>query len=188
GRTVLENAAQEPEVDDLIAFLNQMGAKIKRVEPRVIAIDGVAKLQAADYTVMYDRNEAVTFACAALATKGNVFVCHAEEKNLGAFLEAVKQIGGGVEVERRGIKFFYKGPLRATDIVTRPYPGFMSDWMSLWGILMTQAKGESTIHETIFENRFAFTKELKKMGAKIELFNPKVENPSAYKDGISLQL
>ncbi|HUW24300.1 MAG TPA: UDP-N-acetylglucosamine 1-carboxyvinyltransferase [Patescibacteria group bacterium] len=177
GKTILENAAQEPEVDDLIAFLNQMGAKINRVEPRTIVIEGVDKLHGTDYTVMYDRNEAVTFGCAALATKGDVFVLHAEEKDLGAFLMAVKKAGGGFEVERRGIRFFYKDPLKAVNITTRPHPGFMTDWMPLWGILMTQAEGESVIHETIFENRFAFVNELKKMGAKIELFNPVVENP-----------
>jgi UDP-N-acetylglucosamine 1-carboxyvinyltransferase len=154
-----------------------MGAKITRSEPRTIVIEGVEKLRGVDYTVMYDRNEAVTFGCAALATKGDVFVLHADEKNLGAFLRAVKKIGGGGEVERRGIRFFYKGPLRATNITTQPHPGFMTDWMALWSILMTQAEGESIVHETIFENRFAFVNELAKMGVKIELFNPPVENP-----------
>jgi UDP-N-acetylglucosamine 1-carboxyvinyltransferase len=182
GETILENAAQEPEVDDLIAFLNQMGAKITRVEPRTIVIEGVERLHGVDYTVMYDRNEAVTFGCAALATSGDVFVLHAEEKNLGAFLEAVKKAGGGFEIERRGIRFFSKGPLKATSITTRPYPDFMTDWMPLWSILMTQAEGESIIHETIHNNRFAFTHELSKMGAKIELFNPVVKNPEEVYD------
>lgn len=177
GKTVLENAAQEPEVDDLISFLNLMGAKIRREEPRTIVIDGVEKLYGTDYTVMFDRNEAVTFACAALATKGDVFVRQADPKNLASFLEAVKKTGGGYEIENCGIRFYYKKPLKAYDITTRPYPGFMTDWMSLWGILMTQAKGESIIHETIFENRFAFINVLKKMGAEAELFNPKVDSP-----------
>lgn len=177
GKSTLRNVAQEPEVDDLIFFLNQMGAKIKRVEERTIEIEGVKKFRPADYTVMYDRNEAVTFACAALATKGDIFVNHAEEKNLQAFLEAVEKIGGGYELGKRGIRFFYKGLLKAVSVITRPHPGFMTDWMGVWSILMTQAKGVSLVHETIFENRFAFVNELKKMGAKIELFNPKVENP-----------
>lgn len=180
GKTILENAAQEPEVDDLIAFLNQMGGKISRVEPRTIVIKGVDELKPADYTVMYDRNEAVTFACAALATKGDVFVLHAEEKYLGAFLEAVKKVGGGYQIDRRGIRFYYQGQLRATDVITQPYPGFMTDWMGLWSILMTQAEGESIVHETVFENRFAFVNELKKMEAKIELFNPKVDYSEAF--------
>ena len=177
GKTILENAAAEPEVDDLIAFLNQMGAKIKRVKSRTIVIEGVDEFHGADYTVMYDRNEAVTFGCAALATKGDVFVLRADKENLRAFLEAVKNCGGGYEIEERGIRFFYKGPLKATSITTQPYPGFMTDWMPLWSILMTQAEGESIIHETIHNNRFAFVHELSKMGAKIELFNPAVKNP-----------
>jgi UDP-N-acetylglucosamine 1-carboxyvinyltransferase len=182
GKTILENAAAEPEVDDLIAFLNQMGAKIVRTEPRTIVIEGVDSLHEVDYTVMYDRNEAVTFGCAALATSGDVFVLHADKENLGAFLEAVKKAGGGCEIERRGIRFFYKGPLKATSITTQPYPGFMTDWMPLWSILMTQAEGESIIHETIHNNRFAFTHELSKMGAKMELFNPVVKNPEEVYD------
>lgn len=177
GRTILENAAAEPEVDDLITFLNQMGARIKRVEPTKIVIDGVKKLKGADYTVMFDRNEAVTFACTALATRGDVFVRQADPKNLTAFLEKIKAIGGGFEVENRGIRFYYKKPLKATNIITAPYPGFMTDWMSLWSILMTQAQGESLVHETIHNNRFVFANELIKMGAKIDLFNPEVGNP-----------
>jgi len=177
GRTVLENAAEEPEVDDLIAFLNQMGAKIRRDDSRTIVIDGVKKLKPAEYTIMFDRNEAVTFACAALATQGDVFVRNADARKLGAFLEAVEKAGGRYEVENRGIRFYYRKPLQAVDITTRPYPGFMTDWMSLWAVLMTQAKGESIIHETIFENRFAFLKELQKMGVKVEFFNPRVDDP-----------
>lgn len=177
GETILINAAEEPEVDDLISFLNLMGAKIRREGSRTIVIEGVEKLHASDYTVMFDRNEAVTFACAALATKGDVFVKQAEAANLSSFLEAVKKIGGGYETENRGIRFFYKGNLKAGNIITSPHPGFMTDWMNLWGILMTQAEGESIIHETIFENRFTFVNVLNKMGAKIDLFNPKVKNP-----------
>lgn len=177
GITILENAAAEPEVDDLIVFLNKMGAKIKRVEPKTIVIEGVDKFHSASHSVMPDRNEAVTFACAALATQGDVFVNKADPQVLTAFLEAVNKAGGGYEIYPTGIRFFYKGLLKATNIVTRPYPGFMTDWMALWAVLMTQAYGTSIIHETIFENRFAFVESLKKMGAKIELFNPRVPNP-----------
>lgn len=177
GKTILENAAVEPEVDDLIGFLNRMGAKIKRTEPRTIVIEGVNEFNPADYSVMPDRNEAVTFACAALATKGDVFVRQADSKVLKVFLEAVEQIGGGFEIKNGGIRFYHKGDLKALNIVTRPYPGFMTDWMAVWMILMTQTKGECIVHETIFENRFAFVSALQKMEAKIELFNPQVPNP-----------
>lgn len=177
GNTLLENAAMEPEVDDLIAFLNKMGAKIKRTSPRVIEIEGVANFSPVEYCVMPDRNEAVTFACSALATKGDVFVRNARPEMLTTFLDSVEKIGGGYEVEEKGIRFFYKGELKALNIVTRPFPGFMTDWMAMWMILMTQTKGECIVHETIFENRFAFVKGLKEMGADIELFNPIVPNP-----------
>ena len=177
GRTILENAAAEPEVDDLICFLNKMGAKIKRVEQRTIVIDGVKKFHFAEHSVMPDRNEAVTFACGALSTRGDIFVRQAEPQFLEAFLQAVSKINGGYEIKNGGIRFFYKGDLRPLNIVTRPYPGFMTDWMAIWVILMTQIKGTSIVHETIFENRFAFVSGLQKMGAKIELFNPVVPNP-----------
>jgi len=177
GKTILENAAQEPEIDDLINFLNQLGAKITRVGPRIIEIEGVNNFKPSNFTVMPDRNEAVTFACCALATRGDIFVHKANPDVLTAFLEALKNIGGGFGIEENGIRFFYKGKLKCINITTRPYPGFMTDWMSLWTILMTQAEGESMVHETIFENRFAFVSEIKKMKAKIDLFNPVIDNP-----------
>jgi len=177
GTTILENAAEEPEIDDLIEFLNKMGAKIVREKGRIIKIEGVKEFHPAVHEVMPDRNEAVTFGCAALATKGDIYVKKANPKVLEAFLEAVSKIGGKYEIDPNGIRFYYQKPLQPSNIVTRPYPGFMTDWMSLWVVLMTQARGISIVHETIFENRFVFVSELKKMGAKIELFNPMVPNP-----------
>lgn len=177
GETVLENAAQEPEVDDLIAFLNQMGAKIKRLPGRKIVIQGVEKLEGTSFKVMPDRNEAVTFACGALITKGDILVKGANPQVLGAFLEKVEETKGGYEITKEGIRFFYKEPLCACNVITRVYPGFMTDWQALWTVLMTQAKGESIVHETIFENRFGYVKDLIGMGAKIELFNPEVDEP-----------
>lgn len=177
GKTVLENAAQEPEIDELIEMLNGMGAKIKRVKPRTIEIIGVEKLHGTTFTIGADRNEIVTFAIGAIATKGDVFIEGAKEQGLEEFLEELDNVGGGYEIEDNGIRFFYKQPLKATDITTKPYPGFMTDWQAPWAILMTQANGESIVHETVFESRFGYVKELQKMGAKIEMFNPKVDNP-----------
>lgn len=180
GETILENAALEPEVDDLINFLNKMGAKIKRLSGRKIVIQGVEKLKGVEYTVVPDRNEAVTFACAALITKGDVLVKKANPDVLAAFLEKVKEAGGGYEVAEGGIEFFYEKPLQATGVTTGIYPGFMTDWQALWTVLMTQAQGESVIHETIFENRFGFVSDLVKMGANISFFNPQIENPEGF--------
>jgi hypothetical protein len=124
-----------------------------------------------------DRNEIVTLAVAAIATGGDIFVKEATEDVLEAFLSPFSEAGGGYEVREDGIRFFYKGPLKAVSVATAPHPGFMTDWQGPWSIMMSLSEGESVIHETVFENRFGYVKELKKMGAKITLFNPKVENP-----------
>ena len=178
GETVLKNAAAEPEVDDLISFLNQMGAKIRRTKPREIKITGVSLLKGAVHKMMSDRNEVVTFGCMALGTGGEVAIENANPDHVKIFLDKVIETGGLVEKEKTTLKIGYKNPLTATNVTTAAYPGFMTDWQSLWSALMTQAQGESVIHETIFENRFGFVPFLTKMGAKIELFEPSVENPA----------
>lgn len=180
GQTVLENAAQEPEVDDLINLLNQMGGKVKRVKPRTVVINGVSKLHGASFKIMPDRNEAVTFAIAALITNGDLFLKNAEKKVIDPFLKKVKEAGGIYQESDGGLRFFKNGKLRATDVITTCYPGFMTDWQAPWALLMTQATGKSVVHETIYESRFQYVEELRKMGAKIELFNPKVKNPDDF--------
>lgn len=177
GETVLENAAEEPEIDELIALLVSMGASIQRFPGRKIIIQGVEKLHGGTMRVKPDRNEIVTLAVAAIATGGDIFVKEATEDVLEAFLAPFAAAGGGYEVRDDGIRFFYKGPLKAVSVATAPHPGFMTDWQGPWSIMMSLSEGESVIHETVFENRFGYVKELKKMGAKITLFNPKVENP-----------
>ncbi len=178
GKTVLENAAMEPEVDDMINFLNKMWAKIRRRAFRVIEIEGVDKLLGATHAVMPDRNEAVTYACAALLTKGDIILENARHQDLTAFLEKVDEAWGWFEVDDYGIRFFYKNTLRATDIETLPHPWFMTDWQALWAVLMCAADGESIIHERIYPNRFRqYTNILSQMWAKFELFNPEVQNP-----------
>ncbi len=177
GISRIENVAQEPEIDDLINFLNSSGGQIKRVG-HAIEINGVDRLKysGAPYQIMNDRSEAPTLAVFALATKGDIFIKGATEKDLHFFIEAVRNIGGGVEIGETGIRFYYDKPLVATDITTRPHPGFMTDWQAPWAVLMTQAKGESTIHETVFEDRFGYVAELKKLGARIEYFTPEQSN------------
>ncbi len=180
GRTVIENAALEPEVDDLIAFLNKCGARIKRTQPNVIEIDGVLQLQGSIHRIMPDRNEAVSYACAALGTKGDIIIENAKAEHLQAFLNTVREAGGFYDIADYGIHFWYQNPLRATKLTTRPHPGFMTDWQPLWTVLMTQAEGNSEIVESVHNNRFGFTGELNRMGAKIELFNPEVKNPDEF--------
>lgn len=180
GMTILENAAEEPEVDDLINMLVSMGAKIKRKPGRRIEIVGVRKLMPTIYRIMPDRNEAVSYACAALATQGDIIVENAREKHIEAFLDKLEEAHGGYEIGKFGIRFFYRGPLKAVDVVTKPHPGFMTDWQPLWAVLMTQAKGVATIHEAVHATRFQYVSDLVRMGAKIALYNPKVKNPAGF--------
>ena len=178
GKVVLENAAQEPEIDELIDLLNAMGAKVARVAPRTIVIKGVRKLHGARFSIGPDRNEIVTFAIAGIATRGDIFIQDAQKVELTAFLKKLEEAQAGVEIKSNGIRFFYDKPLKSTNIQTSIYPGFMTDWQGPWAVLMTKANGTSIIHETVYENRLGYVKELKKMGADLALFNPKIENPS----------
>jgi UDP-N-acetylglucosamine 1-carboxyvinyltransferase len=181
GRTVLENAAEEPEIDDLIACLNQMGAHIRRTTPRTIVIEGVSLLHGTDYSIMPDRNEEVTFAIAGVVTAGDVIVKNSSRHNLRAFLAAYRHAGGAFEeIDATTTRYFIERQLTATDIATSPHPGFMTDWQAPWAVLMTQAKGTSRIHETVFESRFSYVSELKKMGAHIDFFDPNVVNPETF--------
>lgn len=177
GKTILRNAAEEPEIDELIEILNGMGANVKRTKKREITITGVDSVHGGEFTILPDRNEIVTFAIAALITKGNVLIKQACKIDLEAFKKALLLAGGGYEEIGEDIRVFYKGPLVATDVTTSIYPGFMTDWQAPWAVLMTQAAGISTIHETVFEYRFGYVKELRRMGAKIDFFNPVVDNP-----------
>lgn len=181
GQTVIENAAEEVEVDDLISCLNQMGGKITRRDKRTIVIDGVEKLHGVDYTIMPDRNEEITFAIAAVMTRGDIIVAGSQREYLTAFLDVFTKAGGKYEaIDDTHTRYYYDGPFHATDIVTTPYPGFMTDWQAPWAVFMTLANGVSTIHETVFESRFSYVAELQKMGATIDFYDPEVKNPEAF--------
>ncbi|MDP2649288.1 MAG: UDP-N-acetylglucosamine 1-carboxyvinyltransferase [bacterium] len=179
GKTALGNTALEPEVDELINLLNQMGANIKK-DKRKIIIEGVDKLHGTVFKISPDRNEAVTLAIGAIITGGDVFIENVREKGLVEFLQELSKANGGFEIKDTGIRFYSNGRLKSTDVTTLPYPGFMTDWQGPWCVLMTKAQGSSVIHETVYENRFGYVSELKKMGADIKLFNPKVENPNEF--------
>ncbi len=176
GTTVLENAAEEPEVDNLIDFLRHMGADIER-SGRTIKINGVDSLHGANHEIMNDRLEAAALGCFALATKGTIEILGANPDVLAAFLEKVEEVGGKWEKTDKGVVISSKGNLKATDMTTGIYPGFMTDWQPTWTALMTQAVGESIVHETVMDSRFGFVPDLNKMGAHIEFFSPDVEDP-----------
>ena len=171
GRTIITNAAVEPEILDLIKFLQKMGAIIEISTDRKITIEGVERLEGAEHHVIPDRNQAASFACAGIASKGDVFIENAIQDDLITFLNTVRKVGGKYEVKENGIRFFYDGELKSIAIETNVHPGFMTDWQQPFVILMTQATGLSIVHETVYEERFGYVSELKKMGAEIELYN-----------------
>ncbi len=169
GKTILENAAIEPEIIDLIAVLNKMGAQIS-YQDRTIKIEGVEKLSGITHSIMPDRNEAVSFACLALATKGRIFVRHAQHEHLKSFLKALDNIGTSYEIQRDGMLFTSGNQaLKPLHLEVDVHPGFMTDWQPPFAVLLTQAQGTSTIHDTVYEDRFGYTKILKSMGAHIEV-------------------
>ncbi|MDP1718857.1 MAG: UDP-N-acetylglucosamine 1-carboxyvinyltransferase, partial [bacterium] len=171
GRTEIHNAALEPEIMDLIKFLQKMGAIIELGDSRDIYIDGVKSLRGTRHRILPDRNEAVSFACLAIATGGKILVKEAQQENLITFLSAIRRIGGEYRVMEEGIEFWRPEgvPLKAAQIRTNTHPGFMTDWQQPTAVLLTQAEGVSGIHETIYEDRFGYAQDLNLMGAKIKV-------------------
>lgn len=167
GTTELRNAAIEPEIMDLIAVLQKMGAIISYEPNRVILIEGVDSLRGYDHRCIFDRNEAASWACAALATDGDVFVGGAKQQEMLTFLNVFRKAGGWFEVHEDGIQFRRGGPLKPVMVETDVHPGFMTDWQQPLIVALTQAEGESVVHETVYENRLGFTKALVQMGADI---------------------
>jgi UDP-N-acetylglucosamine 1-carboxyvinyltransferase len=169
GRTVIKNAALEPEIIELMKMLQKMGAIIELSPPRTIMIDGVEKLHGVTHHTPPDRNEAISMACLAIATNGRIMLNGANQEHLITFLNAVRRMGGEYEVTDEGIAFWRAHELQPIDIRTDVHPGFMTDWQQPLAVLLTQANGTSTIHETIYEDRFAFALDLNEMGAKIKI-------------------
>lgn len=174
GTTVIENAALEPEIDDLIAMLRAMGARIERDGARRITVEGVERLGGVDHRVIGDRLEAETFAIAAAITGGTVTLAGIDPSHLASFLEVAGRVGLHVDADASNSTVRIhptEGPLRAVDVDTAPYPGFATDYQAPMSVLLTQASGVSTIRETIFEDRMDHVRELSRMGADIELLD-----------------
>jgi len=171
GVTELTNAAIEPEIIDLIAILQKMGAIIV-VEPnRTIVIEGVESLSGYDHRAITDRNEAASWAAAALATRGDIYVRGAKQQDLMTFLNVYRKVGGLFDIDDDGIRFRHPGEdIRPVVIETDVHPGFMTDWQQPMVVALTQAEGRSIVHETVYENRFGFTDALVQMGANIEVY------------------
>lgn len=171
GKTELSGAAIEPEIMDLIAILQKMGSVISVDVDRTIRIEGVKELKGYTHTALTDRIEAASWAAAALATRGDIFVKGATQPEMMTFLNVYRKIGGEFDVTDEGIRFWHPGgDLKPVAIETDVHPGFMTDWQQPLVVALTQAKGLSIVHETVYENRFGFTEPLVKMGATVQLY------------------
>ncbi|MEX3609668.1 UDP-N-acetylglucosamine 1-carboxyvinyltransferase [Rothia sp. LK2588] len=170
GKTELTGAAIEPEIMDLIAILQKMGAIITVETDRQIIIEGVEELSGYTHTALPDRNEAASWASAALATGGDIFVRGANQKDMSTFLNVYRKMGGGLDIGDEGIRFYHPGSdLNPLFVETNVHPGFMTDWQQPLVVAMTQAQGVSVLHETVYENRFGFTDALVRMGATVQI-------------------
>jgi UDP-N-acetylglucosamine 1-carboxyvinyltransferase len=169
GKTVLENCACEPEVADLAALLNKMGAKIEGAGTPIIRIEGVSKLHGAKHRIIPDRIEAGTFILAAALTGGDVNVTGCEPGHLAALLTKLEEVGVKTAQNAESIRVMGDAPPCSADITTEEYPGFATDMQAQYMALATQAEGTSVITENIFENRFMHALELVRMGANIKI-------------------
>lgn len=170
GTTILENAAQEPEIVDLANFLNKMGARIKGAGTDTIKIEGVEHIHGARHNVIPDRIELGTFMVAAAITRGCILIKNAVPDHVKPIMAKLKECGAQVEMLEEGILVKAdEGNLISTDIKTLPYPGFPTDMQSPFMVLLTTVEGTSAVIETVFENRFMHVKELKRMGANIKI-------------------
>jgi len=167
GRTVIENAAREPEVEELALVLNKMGARISGAGTAAITIEGVDELHPIEHAIIPDRIEAGTFAVAAAITRGDILLQGARAEHLDAVIAKLRSAGATVTIEAEGVRVRGGGDLTAVDITTQPHPGFPTDMQAQFMVLASMAKGQSVIKEMIFENRFMHVPELARMGADI---------------------
>jgi UDP-N-acetylglucosamine 1-carboxyvinyltransferase len=168
GRSIIENAAREPEIVDLCRCLQAMGAQIEGVGTSTLTIDGVTELHGATYAVMPDRIEAGSYACAVGITGGSLELVGARANEMQATIDGLRAAGLAIEETGSGLKVTADGPLKPVTLSTAPYPGFATDMQAQFMAMLTLAPGASTLTETIFENRYMHVPELARMGADIQ--------------------
>ena len=169
GTTVLTNAAKEPEIEDMVKFLNKAGAKINGAGTDRIEISGVKKLSEISYNIMPDRIEAGTYLVAGAITGGDIKITNANPEHIEPVLNKLEEANCTIEIGKNYVHIKAPKRLKAVDIKTMPYPGFPTDMQSIFGALLSTAKGTSIITENIFENRYKYVQELNRMGAKIKV-------------------
>jgi len=182
GTTTIHNAAREPEVRDLAELLNKMGARVRGAGTPTIQIEGVEALGAAEHTIIPDRIETGTFLTAAAITQGELEIKDCNPEHCNRIIAKLREAGVEIEeINQSTLHVWNSGRgLKASDVVTEPYPSFPTDMQAQYMTLMTQAKGRSVISETIFENRFMHASELQRMGAQIQIQSQKavVDGPT----------
>jgi UDP-N-acetylglucosamine 1-carboxyvinyltransferase len=169
GVTVIEGAAQEPEVVDLATFLNKMGAKIEGAGTRRVIIEGVSELHGAEHWVIPDRIEAGTFLVAGAIAGRGVTVKRVEPEHVRSVTDALTRCGFPVEVGAHAISIHANGDASSLDLTTEPYPGFPTDMQAQMCALLATSRGTSSVTENIFPQRYMHVAELKRMGAKVQL-------------------
>ncbi len=169
GTTTIINAAMEPEIQDLQNFLNRMGAKVEGAGSNIIKIKGVQQLKDVSYNIMPDRIEAGTLLCAAAITGGKIKLKQVNIEHIKPILDKLAEAGCKIEAEKDIVKLEAPRRLKAVDIRTMPYPGFPTDMQAIFASILCVSTGTSIIVENIFENRFKYTQELQRMGAKIKI-------------------
>jgi UDP-N-acetylglucosamine 1-carboxyvinyltransferase len=169
GITIIENAAKEPHIVDIANFLNSMGAKIKGAGTDTIKITGVPTLKGSTYSIIPDQIEAGTYMVMGAATKGDILIKNIIPRHLEPMTAKLIEIGVGIEEYDDSVRVFYKGAYKKAVIKTMPYPGFPTDMQPIILTLLTTINGNSSVIETVWDSRFKFTEEIKKMGANIKI-------------------
>ena len=167
GETILSNCAIEPEIKDLITFLNQMGCNIEWISKRTIKVIGVSEIKEISYSVMFDRIEAGTYLIAAAVTEGNIKITDVKPEILKTEIEILRKLGSKIIVKKNEVQIIGNKKIKNAKIKTAPYPGFPTDLQAQMMVLLCRANKRSIMQEDIFENRFMHVSELNRMGAKI---------------------
>jgi UDP-N-acetylglucosamine 1-carboxyvinyltransferase len=167
GTTILSNCAIEPEIKDLVNFLNEMGCNIKWISKRTIKVIGVSEIKEISYSVMFDRIEAGTYLVAAAVTEGNLKISNIVPEIIKTEINVLKKLGSKIMIKKNEVQIIGNKKIKSTNITTAPYPGFPTDLQAQIMVLLCKANKSSIIKEDIFENRFMHVAELNRMGAKI---------------------
>ena len=173
GETIISNASEECEVDDLTNLLNQMGASIERIEPRKLKITGVSIFKGSKFDICPDKSEIASLAAAAILTKGNISIKGVRKDAMVQFVNFLNKIGVRFEFSNDELRVWRnEEEIQPIQLEVSATPGFIPDWQSIATLILTQANGESTIHDTVYTDRFRYTVDLNRMGAKIDLIKP----------------